>query len=151
MTRASIIDTLRGVPVAEALTRLGCKPARRRGRMGPCVLCGGDDVQVGDRVWTCYRCGVSLDVPGTFLRLAGSWDGARALAEREGLSAWVPEAAHVAHAKKEAKERARARKVWLDALEDEGIWQGDVWARVQRRLRMDPVCRGRWEGCFVDA
>lgn len=59
------LDTLRTWTPAQALAHAGAKPSKRRGRWTPCPLCGGADVQIGERVWTCYHCGKSLDAVGT--------------------------------------------------------------------------------------
>ena len=85
MSTRDLIDTLRAVPVAEALARLGCKPAKRRGRMGPCPACGGPEVLLGEVVWKCFRCDARMDVVGTFRHLGDGWEGARRLAEECGL------------------------------------------------------------------
>jgi len=83
------LDELRTWTPADALRHAGASPSRtRKGRWTPCPLCGGADVQTGQRVWTCYHCSRSLDAVGTGRALSdGTIAGALAWA---GIEDSVP-------------------------------------------------------------
>ena len=89
MTRPNL-EALRDLGPVGVLVRSGAKPSSRKGRYSPCPMCGAPDVQVGRVVWTCHRCGVSLDAPATAKALGGgTWDGAMVWAGVDTSGPWV--------------------------------------------------------------
>lgn len=144
-TRA-LIDALRAVPVAVALSRLGCKPVRR-GRMGPCPACGGSEVLVGDVVWRCFRCDVRMDVVGTFRHLGNGWEGASALAANVGL--WddrEPNRVPVVKWRDPMAERREAdeRWWWVVLILEAEERHAEMWAFVDAAMA-EPEYRQMWE------
>lgn len=74
-------EALRELGPVGVLLRAGAKPSSRKGRYGPCPLCGGPDVQIGRVTWTCHRCEVSMDAVATAKHFGGgTWEGAMAWA-----------------------------------------------------------------------
>ena len=139
-----LIDALERVPVAEALAALGCKPTRRRDRMGPCPACGGADVLVGSRVWRCFRCDASRSVPQTFHILGGgSWEGAAEVADRVGLWRDVGDVAPVVRYRPKVKRPPLPP--WLDEVHDAGVGHELMWSWVDRALAREPAFRAAWE------
>ena len=144
-----LIEALERVPVGNALAALGCKPTRRRDRMGPCPACGGADVLVGSRVWRCFRCDVSRSVPQTFHVLGGNtWEGAAELADRVGLWRDVGDVAPVVRHRPKVKRPPLPP--WLDEVHDVGVGHELVWAWVDRALR-EPEFREAWEADIMAA
>jgi len=84
------LEALRDLGPVGVLVRSGAKPSSRKGRYSPCPMCGAPDVQVGRVVWTCHRCGVSLDAPATAKALGGgTWEGAMVWAGVDTSGPWV--------------------------------------------------------------
>ena len=153
MTVRAFIDAMRAVPVGAALAALGCKPAKRRDRMGPCPACGGPEVHVRDVVWLCYRCQARADTVGTLKLLGGgTWEGARDVAERAGL--WdgrEPDRVPVVRWRDPHVERRAevAASTWWAAVWDIGEAEHMTWQRVEARLWRDRSCRARWESFLL--
>jgi hypothetical protein len=72
MSRES--DAIRAVPLADIARRLGMVPSG--GRWKPCPECGKDRVAVGERVISCFACGLRLDAVSAARRDGRTWEQA---------------------------------------------------------------------------
>jgi hypothetical protein len=67
-------DAIRAVPLADIARRLGMVPSG--GRWKPCPECGKDRVAVGERVISCFACGLRLDAVSAARRDGRTWEQA---------------------------------------------------------------------------
>ena len=125
---------IRQVPLADIARRLGMVPSG--GRWKPCPGCGKDRVAVGERVISCFACGLRLDAVSAARRDGRTWEQA---AEWAGVYS-VPDGYRVPPAPMRLDWRPFWPDChWTDAAQVPASWVHEVDPSIRARAAADRV------------